>query len=71
MPNIKIGRYDHPSVTVDYAGWIEPDDRSWIIFLGADGAPAIYYAERDASGGVIGDGIPLDAAHVHRATLAA
>lgn len=59
MGNVKIGRYDHPSITVDYSGWIEPEDRSWIIFLGADGKPAIYYAERDESGGVVGDGIQL------------
>lgn len=61
MSNIKIGRYDHPSITVDYAGWIEPDDKSWIIFLGADGKPAVYYDQRDEHGGVVGIGYRLDA----------
>lgn len=61
MSNLTIGRYDHESITVDYAGWIEPNDRSWIIFLGADGKPAVYYDQRDAGGGVIGEGYRLDA----------
>lgn len=56
MGNVKIGRYDHPSVTADYSGWIEPDDKSWIIFLGSDGKPLVYYAEREESGAVVGDG---------------
>lgn len=67
MLNVKIGRYSHPSVTEDYAGWIEPEDRSWIVFLGPDGTPAIYYPVRDATGGVVGEGIPLDSVHALRA----
>lgn len=59
MSSITIGRYDHESVTKDFAGWVEPADKSWIIFLDADGKPAVYYAERDAEGGVIGEGINL------------
>lgn len=57
MTNITIGRYDHKSITKDYAGYVEPADRSWIIYLDADGKPAVYYPERDSEGGVIGDGI--------------
>ena len=59
MPNITIGRYDDASITKDYAGWIEPGDRSWIIYTGADGRPALYYPHREPSGAVIGEGIVL------------
>lgn len=60
MPAITIGRYDHDSITKDWAGWIEPADKSWIIYTDADGKPALYYPNRAANGAVIGDGIPLN-----------
>jgi hypothetical protein len=41
MSNLKIGRYTHESVTAHHAGWIEPDDGSWIIFLDAAGKPCV------------------------------
>jgi hypothetical protein len=59
MSNITIGRYDHESITKDYAGYIEPSDKSWIIWLDADGKPCLYYPERDTDGGVTGEGINL------------
>lgn len=77
MHNITIGRYDDTegrvhrdtSGTIEriertHAGWIEgtrDDGSTWIMFLDAAGSPEIYWAQRDAGGGVIGDGIPLDA----------
>jgi hypothetical protein len=48
--NITIGRYssdDH-----GYAGWIEPSDRSWIVFVGVDGH-AEFYGDRDQDGAVL------------------
>lgn len=59
MSNITIGRYDHDSITNDFAGWLEPADKSWIIYTDANGKPTVYYPEREPSGAVIGDGIPL------------
>lgn len=59
MSTLKIGRYTHESVTSDYAGYIEPDDGSWIIWLDAAGNPALYFAEREPGGAVIGDGVKL------------
>lgn len=59
MSTLTIGRYEHESITRDYAGYIEPADKAWIIYLDADGKPAVYYPEREASGAVIGDGIAL------------
>lgn len=56
MQNITIERYeDKPT----WGGLIEPADRSWIIFLDATGKPEVYWAERDADGGVVGPGVPL------------
>lgn len=64
MSNLTIGRYQHESVTKDYAGWIEPADGSWIIYLDADGRPSVYYAERDADGAVLGDPVLLSVSHI-------
>jgi hypothetical protein len=59
MSNIKVGRYEDPSITRSYAGWIEPSDRSWIIYTDETGKPSIYFAERDADGAVLGEPILL------------
>lgn len=62
MQNITIGRYDHESITREYAGWIEgtrTDGTGWIIWLDADGSPIQYHASRDSSGAVLGDPIDL------------
>lgn len=60
MGNVKIGRYADPVTAEEWAGYIEADDRSWIIWLDGNGKPALYFSERDANGGVIGLGIRLD-----------
>ena len=59
MSNLTIGRYDHESITEHFAGYIEPADKSWIIYLDADGKPALYWPERDADGGVVGEPVEL------------
>lgn len=69
MSNIKIGRYDHESVTSEWSGWIEPEDGSWIIFTDADGKPALYFPERESNGAVIGEGIPLTLGEFEYATV--
>lgn len=40
------------------AGYIEPEDRSWIVYVTTDGEPLVW-TERDETGAVIGD--PLNA----------
>lgn len=52
MANITVGRYKHESVTHDWQGWIEPDDRSWIMFIHADGTPVVYL-DRDPITGAV------------------
>lgn len=59
MSNITIGRYDDQSITKTWAGWIEPGDKSWIIFLDANGKPSLYYPKRNKSGAVVGQPIQI------------
>lgn len=60
MTNINIERY---AFGVNYSGLIEgvgDDGTGWIIFIGADGRPSLYYREREPSGAVVGDPVVLD-----------
>lgn len=60
MPNITVGRYDNPVVIDgveypkghDYAGWIEPEDKTWIAFVGDDHHVEMYL-DRDETGGIL------------------
>jgi len=54
MQNIIVGRYTHPTTRKYWQGWIEPEDRSWIMFVEADGRPVVYL-DREASGAVYFD----------------
>lgn len=62
MKNINIERYDHPSITRAWSGLIEgerADGSTWILFLNAEGSPALFWGERDAAGATIGDPVVL------------
>ncbi len=41
MQNIHVRRYEDPD-RVHYQGWVEPEDRSWILFIEKDGTPQLY-----------------------------
>lgn len=58
MQNLVIERYDDDRLA-HWGGLIEPEDRSWIIFLDEHGKPEVYWAERDADGGVVGPAVSL------------
>lgn len=61
VSNINIERY---AAGIDYSGLIEgvaDDGVGWIIFLGSDGRPSVYYATREPSGAVVGEPVVLDA----------
>lgn len=51
MGNIKIGRYAH-SDTHGWAGWVEPDSKDWIVFIGVNGAVEAYL-DRDENGAIV------------------
>ena len=40
MQKIHVKRYESP--TVGFAGSIEPEDRSWVLFIAKDGAPSLF-----------------------------
>lgn len=50
MQNITVGRYDVEGN--GYAGWIEPDDRSWILFVTDDHSVEMYL-DRDPETGAV------------------
>ncbi len=51
MNNIIIGRYFSPQA-VGYAGWIEPEDKSWIAFIDLQGQPQ-FFLNRDQQTGAV------------------
>lgn len=50
MKTAKFYAYSNPQ-DVGYIGWIEPDDKSWIMFVGIEGE-FHFYGKRDKDGGV-------------------
>jgi len=69
MQNIIIGRYDEItseekkkwsknireviSVSDEWQGWIEPEDRSWILFIRKDGTPFLFPNRNKKTGAVL------------------
>jgi len=51
MQNVKISRYARP-LDCGWAGWIEPEDRSWIVFIDLQGMP-VFFLSRDPKTGAI------------------
>lgn len=51
MENIVIGRYEFPDST-GYQGWIEPKDKTWIIYVNVDGS-LVAYMNRDPETGAV------------------
>lgn len=50
MSNIKVGRYQSEC---GYQGWIEPEDKSWIIFVKEDGRVEIFDKRDPETGAVL------------------
>lgn len=41
MQQIHVRRYEDPKA-VHYQGLVEPQDRSWTLFIDGDGAPSLF-----------------------------
>lgn len=41
MQQIHVKRYEDPKA-VHYQGLVEPEDRSWTLFIDKDGAPSLF-----------------------------
>lgn len=65
MQNICVSRYAHPKA-VGWAGWVEPTDKSWIVFIGLDGRPLAFLNRDPATGAVMPDDPEERAAHLAR-----
>ena len=63
MVKIKINRYPQPDNVDGWAGWIEPEDRSWILYFADDGRTRFYPHRDPETGGIIeiGDIVPTPA----------
>jgi hypothetical protein len=54
MQNITIGRYSKESAeSHGWAGFIEPSDRRWILFLNVDGTVELYDKRDPVTGAVL------------------
>lgn len=71
MQNVIIGRYKAGSQRPNHVwdGWIEPKDRSWILFIAAKGPPSLFFhrdlgdeekKERGFDPGVTGEYVPAE-----------
>lgn len=49
--DIRVGRYSNPQ-DVGFEGWIEPDDKSWIMFVVTDHKPVVFL-NRDSETGAV------------------
>jgi hypothetical protein len=54
MMNIKVSRYPDPKAT-GWAGYIHPDDGSWIAFIDLKGKPYFFLHRHPVTGAVLPD----------------
>jgi len=52
MCNIIVGRYSNPETQKSWQGWIEPEDKTWIMFVAADGSLSTFL-KRDPETGAV------------------
>lgn len=52
LANVVVGRYADPQA-VGYLGWMEPEDRSWVIFVGLDNKPVVFLDRDQTTGEVL------------------
>lgn len=59
MQNIHVKRYQN--APMGYAGTIEPEDRSWCLFVPSDGEPQLFVRRelKDSAGAVEHHFVPL------------
>lgn len=53
MLPLKVGRYTEADRS-EFVAWVEPPDRTWILFLRKDGTPVLYPNRDPKTGAVIG-----------------
>lgn len=63
MQNITVRRYRDPK-THGWAGWMEPEGRDWIAFIGTDGRPVFFLNRDPITGAILPDDPAEHAAHL-------
>ena len=63
MQSIRVSRYEHPKAC-GWAGYIEPEDGSWIAFIGLDGKPRVFLHRDAESGAILPDDAEERAKHI-------
>ena len=49
---INVGTYEDADTQMIWQGWIEPEDKTWILYVKGDGTPVLY-SKRDPNTGAI------------------
>jgi len=58
MQNINVHRYEPPVLAEDgigWAGYVEPEDKTWILFIGEGRDPLLWPNRDPETGAVIGE----------------
>ncbi len=50
IPKIRVGRYEEKDQT-EYAGFVEPHDQTWILFIRRDNGRPVLFKDRDPKTG--------------------
>lgn len=53
MQNIVVKRYSNKETQKFWQGWIEPEDKSWILFINVDGRVFMYDKRCQETGAVL------------------
>lgn len=65
MQNISVTRYADPKAT-GWAGYVEPADKSWIVYVGLDGRPLAFLNRDPKTGAVLPDDPEERARHLEQ-----
>jgi len=52
VQNIIVGRYSELE-SAGYQGWLEPDDKTWIMYVANDGTPTVFLNRNPDTGEVL------------------
>ncbi len=63
MQNVRVTRYQNPKA-LGWAGYVEPDDLAWIMFIGLDGRPLVFLNRDPVTGAILGDDPTTHAADI-------
>jgi hypothetical protein len=69
MTKIRIERYNDPAGVAGWEGYIEPEDRAWILYFAADGQTRFYPHRERETGAVVDDEVGVIRAELAKCGL--